>query len=318
MDELADTYARLDYESTMFGEKSPILTLGHSHARIGPSLQVPSFFVNFADARKSLDILSNAVYRLRGELLHLAASEVANKIDEDWAVRYCKSYSRIRTVDLSKHAFLLQQRSCLKFSLERWASAFKALTSNLVHLDARPMILLEMQHFYISFLICTLRETHEEACDYLDPTFQHVVELGTKYLDATSSKNLSSRPNVTFTLESGIIPPLYLVAMKCRHKKIRYDAIDLLDRTRCQEGMWEGSLIARFVAEVAKIEEAAGTGSDKNCTLYIPERARFSDVVIAMSETPEHVRLVCARYAHELAGRLEISQRTFRFNPVKM
>jgi hypothetical protein len=82
--------------------------------------------------------------------------------------------------------------------------------------------------------------------------------------------------------------------------------------------MWEGSLIARFAAEVAKIEEAAGTGRDKNCTLYIPERARFSDVVIAMSETPGYGRLVCARYAHELTGRLEISQRTFRFNPEEM
>lgn len=61
-----------------------------------------------------------------------------------------------------------------------------------------------------------------------------------------------------------------------------------------QEGMWGGSLIARFIAEVAEIEEVAGLedGGDINCTFYILERARFSDVVIAMSETPGYRRLV--------------------------
>lgn len=77
-----------------------------------------------------------------------------------------------------------------------------------------------------------------------------------------------------FTLESGIIPSLYLVAMKCRNKKIRHDALALLDRTQRQEGLWEGSLIARFVAVVAKIEESeAGTrdGRIDSHAIYIPE-----------------------------------------------
>lgn len=53
-------------------------------------------------------------------------------------------------------------------------------------------------------------------------------------------------------------------------------------------------MIARFIAEVAEIEEVAGLedGGDINCTFYILERARFSDVVIAMSETPGYRRLV--------------------------
>lgn len=319
LDYLAGIYARLDYESTMFGEQSPKLTLGSSRDKIGPSLQVPSFFMDLANARKSLDILSNAFYRLRGELLHLAASEMANDIHEDWAVRYCVSYSRIRTVDLSKRAILLQQQSCLKFSLEHRASAFNVLSSTLG--ETRLMILLEVQHIYIYFLTCTLREAHEEACDHFQPNFQRVVDLGKKFVDVNSSKHVPSRPNPTFTLESGIIPSLYLVAMKCRNTKIRHDAIALLDRTRCQEGMWEGSLIARFFAEVAKIEEeAAGAqdGRDNDCTLYIPERARFSDVVVAMSETPGYGRLICARFVHESTGRLEISERTFQFGVMEM
>lgn len=312
LDKLADMYARLDYESTMFGEHSPVLTLASPRDMMGPSPEVSNYFMGIVDARRALGILSNGVYRLRGELLHLAAREMGNEFHGDWAVRYCVAYSSIRTVDLSERTYLLQQQSCLKFSLERWTSAFKVLSNSLGHHNARPLILLEMQHFYIYFLICTLRETHEEACDLFNSTFQRMVEVGTQFVDATSSKN---EPQLTFTLESGIIPSLYLVAMKCRNKKIRHDAIALLERMQCQEGMWEGSLIARFAAELAKIEEnESGTkdGRNDNRAIYIPESARFSDVVIAMSETPGYGRLICARYAHESTGGLEISEKAFQ------
>jgi hypothetical protein len=314
-DKLADTYASLDYESTMFGEQSPILTLASSRDNMGPSPEVSNYFMEIEDARKSLGILSNAVYRLRGALLHLAAREMGNESYGDWVVRYCVAYSSIRTVNLSERTSLLQQQSCLKFSLERWASAFGVFSNSLGHHNARPLIVLEMQHFYIYFLICTLRDTHEDACDLFNSTFQRMVDLGHQFVDATSSKHASSGPQLTFTLESGIIPSLYLVAMKCRNKRIRHDAITLLDRTQCQEGMWEGSLVARFVAEVAKIEEnKAGirNGRNDNHAIYIPESARFSDVVVAMSETAGYGRLICARYAHESTGELEISERTFQ------
>ncbi|KAJ5460282.1 uncharacterized protein N7458_001834 [Penicillium daleae] len=311
LDQLKVIYARLDYESTMFGERSPSITLGYPRDEIGPSSQVPSSFMNVAEARKSLDILSNAVYCLRSELLHLAALEMGNDIYEDWAVRYCIAYSRIRTVDLSKHASLLQQQSCLKFSLERWAFSFKVLSGNL---EPRPAILLEMRHFYIYFLICTIRDTHEDSCDHFDPLFQRVADLGNEFVNANGSKS-ATRPKLTFTLESGIIPSLYLVAMKCRNYKIRHEAIALLDRTRCQEGMWEAGLIARFVAEVADLEEEAADTQgreDYSFNTCIPESARFSDVVIAMSETPGHGRLVCARYAHESTGEVKFSERAFQ------
>ncbi|KAJ5905592.1 uncharacterized protein N7473_002508 [Penicillium subrubescens] len=314
-DKLAEKYASLDYESTMFGEQSPILTLASSRDNMGPSPEVSNYFMEIEDARKSLGILSNAVYRLRGALLHLAAREMGNESYGDWVVRYCVAYSSIRTVNLSERTSLLQQQSCLKFSLERWASAFGVFSNSLGHHNARPLIVLEMQHFYIYFLICTLRDTHEDACDLFNSTFQRMVDLGHQFVDATSSKHASSGPQLTFRLESGIIPSLYLVAMKCRNKRIRHDAITLLDRTQCQEGMWEGSLVARFVAEVAKIEEnKAGirNGRNDNHAIYIPESARFSDVVVAMSETAGYGRLICARYAHESTGELEISERTFQ------
>lgn len=241
LDQLADTYARLDYESTMFGEQSPILTLDLPHDLIGPSLPTPSTFINITEARKSLDIASNAVYRLRGELLRLATSNMDTEISEDWAVRYCVAYSGIRTVDLSKHTSLLQQQSCLKFGLEHWASTFKVVSRVFRHHDARPWILLEMQYFHIYFLIRALRDAAEN-CDYLDATFLRVVALGKEFVDATSSKSVSFVPKLTFTLEAGIIPSLYLMAMKCRDSRIRKVAIALLDRTRCQEGLFHPSL----------------------------------------------------------------------------
>lgn len=317
LDLLASTFARLDFDSTMFGELSPVLTLLPPTSPMGPELGVSGTFSSISEARHALDFLANAVLRLRGELLQLSVRDLeTEEINGDRVFRYCKYYAHSRKVDLSGYPDLLRRQAWLQFALEKWSAAFALLKNDIRHSSLPPAIVLEIQHFYMHFIVSTCRDTYEARCDQFNDTYIRIIDMARQLIARTDNAQGVSSPTLTFTLESGIIPSLYLIAMKCRIPKLRHDAISLLYSTRCQEGMWEGALIARFVDEVAKCEdEAAGISYGKKATstdCSIAEFARFSDVVIALSETPGYGRLVCARYLHESTGELEVTERTCR------
>jgi hypothetical protein len=115
-----------------------------------------------------------------------------------------------------------------------------------------------------------------------------------------------------FTLESGIIPSLYLAAMKCRCPEMRRQVISLLYNTSCQEGMWEASLIAQFVERIADLEESIiDHGNPIFEASDVSEKARFCDVLLVESEDPACGKLICARYCHEKEGELVVWEELF-------
>ncbi|KAK2019417.1 hypothetical protein LZ32DRAFT_573031 [Colletotrichum eremochloae] len=59
----------------------------------------------------------------------------------------------------------------------------------------------------------------------------------------------------SFSADLGIVPPLFVVATKCRHPVIRRQAIQLLRSSARREGMWDSELTARIGQWVATIEE---------------------------------------------------------------
>jgi hypothetical protein len=63
----------------------------------------------------------------------------------------------------------------------------------------------------------------------------------------------------SFSADLGIVPPLYLVATKCRDSTIRRQAIQLLMSSARREGMWDSELIARIGMWIMAIEEEGMT-----------------------------------------------------------
>ena len=59
----------------------------------------------------------------------------------------------------------------------------------------------------------------------------------------------------SFSADLGIVPPLYVVATKCREPTIRRQAIQLLRSSARREGMWDSELTARIGMWIAEIEE---------------------------------------------------------------
>lgn len=59
----------------------------------------------------------------------------------------------------------------------------------------------------------------------------------------------------SFALDLGIVPPLFVVATKCRDRKLRRDAISLLLVSPRREGMWDSILSGRVGQWIMDIEE---------------------------------------------------------------
>ena len=317
--QLASCFARLDSDSTMFGEASPTLTLSRDSYQLPSPMIVPRRFATIAEARGCLDFLANAVFSFRGKLLHLVSTKTENRNtsqNSDFVAQICMYHACTRTTDLEPSLNMTKELADLKSDLEGWLVAFKLLSREALYSYSLPVILLEVQHFYIYFLISTCRDTREKFCDSFEGYFRRAVHLAGRFINNIQSTDPSSPlPSLTFTLESGIIPSLYLVALKCRTHSIRQEAIALLRKSRCQEGMWESALIAKFVAEIARLEydrASALAESTEYPPRVIPEAARFSDVLLVLTEAPGSARLVCARYLHEATGYIEILDFVFQ------
>ncbi|OTB07766.1 hypothetical protein M426DRAFT_52885 [Hypoxylon sp. CI-4A] len=66
----------------------------------------------------------------------------------------------------------------------------------------------------------------------------------------------------SFSADLGIVPPLFVVATKCRDPVIRRQAIQLLRTSSRREGMWDSELAARIGLWIMEIEEDDDTSDD--------------------------------------------------------
>jgi hypothetical protein len=72
-----------------------------------------------------------------------------------------------------------------------------------------------------------------------------------------------------YHLDLGIIAPYLLVATRCRDRKLRGQAIDLLSGTPWREGVWDSAAVAAIAKWVRILEEEGGDPDE-----FIPEHRR--------------------------------------------
>lgn len=58
-----------------------------------------------------------------------------------------------------------------------------------------------------------------------------------------------------FTFEMGVIPPLHLTALRCRHPVLRRQALLLLKASPRKGGLWKAISLTRFVQKIIELEE---------------------------------------------------------------
>ncbi|KUJ10192.1 uncharacterized protein LY89DRAFT_596894 [Mollisia scopiformis] len=153
---------------------------------------------------------------------------------------------------------------------------------------------LKMLHLMTSILFVTGFSTSEMEFDNFTPKFKEIVDLakevvvdeeltlaqarcgnvaGCRHSEGKALPEhhfpglASQRPGAyreednlfhikaSFALDLGIVPPLFVVATKCRDRKLRRDAIRLLLSSPRREGMWDSILSGRVGQWIMDIEE---------------------------------------------------------------
>ena len=98
----------------------------------------------------------------------------------------------------------------------------------------------------------------ETGFDVFGPEFEDIVarvERMTEKLGLPEARPLDNE-STSFTMELGVIHPLFFVACKCRHRLVRRRAIAQL-RKAGREGVWEGPIVAVLAERLVEMEEGA-------------------------------------------------------------
>ncbi|OQV10601.1 Fungal Zn2-Cys6 binuclear cluster domain-containing protein [Cladophialophora immunda] len=161
--------------------------------------------------------------------------------------------------------------------LRKWSAVFADFRAradqNLSELERRNCIILEMQRLAVHLWALAASFASEMEFDSWLPDFSQLVALGsyivnTKHLTVPQGRILHYPK-----FDIGMILPLYLVASRCRHPKLRRQAIDVLHNGPRQEGIWNSAMLASIAERVIEIEEK-GLPEVRDCT-DVPASARI-------------------------------------------
>ncbi|CZR55119.1 uncharacterized protein PAC_05005 [Phialocephala subalpina] len=115
---------------------------------------------------------------------------------------------------------------------------------------------------------------NESAYDIFIPEFHQIVNLSSNLLQLQSSRSRSrsspspspdsnhstgtggnNEPLIHFAFDIGVVPPLYLVIVKCRDRKLRRQALKLMEENPRREGVWDSVTTVALGRWVIGLEE---------------------------------------------------------------
>jgi hypothetical protein len=323
-DSLVQAFTRLDIQASSYmGDRIPSIAPPKDEP-------IPSTFNSLRDAESVLRMEQNKLYRF-----------IRSKGNT-----YRHSEPGLIPLEVLGYAQDLQER------LVRWNLAFvsslKQTRLLLNNKTAGAISLLQIHHLASTILVANCLYSEETIYDLYDKEFARIITLSEKILllsnsngdppprtpTSTSSpaSSITSSPTsdqsldiFNFSVDTGIIQPLYVTASKCRIPSLRRHAISLLRRVSQQEGIWNGIVLAKIAQRVIEIEEDLEEGTftlspteadpfpssqttpehtDRDYTSQprLPEHRRVHGVLRNVDAHRLHARIVCYRRLNGMDG----------------
>lgn len=190
--------------------------------------------------------------------------------------------------------------------LPQWAAAFEELsqTSNPCSRlkDIHAAAVLEIQYLCAQILLSLGFPPRETAFDEFRASFQKVVWLATSVIRGSSSGAVPENASY-FSFETGVVPPLYFTATRCRDRQVRRQALALLSATARQEGLWNSSMMANIAERFILTEERLYSLEDTRCEGGLLEAGRLTVLNATICSEQRQVLLECChRKAHASEG----------------
>lgn len=228
----------------------------------GYQAEIPFSFSSIEEARNSLDYVWPACFRiLQKERFPVDVGDPTSTLDSS----------------------LNMARSVTLFRLRQWSRAF----DNFFRQNPQDFDNFAQEHIHVMKLHRILIEIffgielaisqYETTWDTYYVEFKSMVEHAAEVVKLSNNPS-SKLPRPVFSLDTGIILPLYLIASKCRHPVLRWKAITLLKSTPRQEGILNSSLTGRVVERLAELEEK--DLGDIECAEDVPDWARLRGVAV--------------------------------------
>ncbi|KJZ74242.1 hypothetical protein HIM_06473 [Hirsutella minnesotensis 3608] len=219
----------------------------------------PIQFESILDARLASDRLCEKLLRFI-ERLQIAKNNPSNVLPASWK-QYGLSF---------------------KDQLDAWSEAFEPifrsrLDPGIDPLEKSGISALKMFQINTNILFMMMFCDTEVQFDAFQRHFEDIVKLGWEVVSADERRAAAKRyPSYTttqhpsntysgnsplshirpsFSADVGIVPPLFVVATKCREPNIRRQAIQLLRSSARREGMWDSELAANIGQWIMQVEE---------------------------------------------------------------
>lgn len=250
---LLRVFARYDIQACTFSKSNA--------ERVNISLDPtppPSFTLE--DARTHLDNLLISAYQLAKSDLVMYRYWSKNSVPLEWRIRRDEGIQTFET-----------WLAALEDFFKRDGPQLSPTT------DPKPLLGIRLQvRVALIMLKSCIDCGPEKTFDAFRADFEDIVsriEALTTKLRLPEAKPLDNE-STSFTMELGIIHPLFFVACKCRDPKLRRRAVVQL-RKAGREGVWEGPIMAILADKLIQLEEE---GVDFWHGQVVPELQRFHDV----------------------------------------
>jgi hypothetical protein len=292
-DELVDQFNRLELQFlAIYDARTPAQHWRLKNQGEAGIQNMPEAFTNVDTARRYLDLIMRRSYHFMGAALNRQAA-VLNFVDgKKGSARWTNPFidpDRKQTGVPTKLPDELQvEQEIYASQNRRWGQAFDPLLrsalSNTTYQSSHRAILLKLHSLTMTIRLAGNLSPTELVYDHYYTEFAEIVHLSRILLQGTDMRI----PLVggAFSFDMGVILPLSTPAMRCRDRKLRRQAIQLLsDRKLYREFQWPSDTsadVARFLMEV----EEDGVETD-----YIPEesRARLTAIHSNMEEKTAHI-----------------------------
>ena len=142
--------------------------------------------------------------------------------------------------------------------LPQWSAAFDAFMIKAGPSprpkDLQGAMLLEIQYKCAKILLSVGMPLRETAFDAFGTLFESIISMATSFILKSGSRGTSERTcHVSF--ETGLVPPLYFTATRCRDSWIRRQALSLLSSTPRLECIWNSEMLSKIAERLILIEE---------------------------------------------------------------
>ncbi|KAL2760513.1 hypothetical protein ACRALDRAFT_2039138 [Sodiomyces alcalophilus JCM 7366] len=169
--------------------------------------------------------------------------------------------------------------------LDAWCEAFEPILQSrglpgVTHQEKAGIAVLKMFQIMSQILYLMTFSASESQFDVFQPQFETIVGLALEVVGDEERRAAAKRcPDPSqcyhrrhdrttptghikpsFSADLGIVPPLFVVATKCRNPVTRRQAIQLLRSSARREAMWDSELTARIGDWIATIEEEGAAG----------------------------------------------------------